>query len=59
VNADDDEVDGIGDAVRLNDKGQMINDNAWYDLSGRRVANGQQPTAKGLYIHNGRKEVVK
>lgn len=31
----------------------------FYDLQGRRVANGQQPTAKGLYIVNGRKVVVK
>lgn len=29
---------------------------AWYTLGGRRVAN---PTAPGLYIHNGRKYVVK
>ena len=31
----------------------------WYDLSGRRVANGQQPTAKGIYITNGRKVMIK
>ena len=31
----------------------------FYDLQGRRIANGQQPTAKGLYIVNGRKVVVK
>lgn len=31
------------------------NNDAWYDLSGRKIANGQRPTAKGLYIHNGRK----
>ena len=30
---------------------------AWYSLDGRKL-NGK-PTAKGLYIHNGRKEVVK
>lgn len=29
----------------------------WYDINGRRL-NGQ-PTTKGVYIHNGRKEVVK
>lgn len=32
---------------------------AWYTLDGRKVANGQKPTAKGLYIHNGRQVVVK
>ena len=30
-----------------------------YDLQGRRIANGQKPTAKGLYIVNGRKVVIK
>ena len=32
---------------------------AWYTLDGRRIANGQKPTAKGLYIVNGRKVVIK
>lgn len=32
---------------------------AVYDLQGRRVANGQKPTAKGLYIVNGKKVVIK
>jgi len=31
----------------------------WFDLSGRRIANGQKPTAKGIYIINGKKGVVK
>lgn len=29
----------------------------WYDLNGRRLSG--KPTTKGLYIHNGRKEVVR
>jgi hypothetical protein len=37
----------------------FTNDNAWYTLDGRKVANGQKPTAKGLYIHNGKKIVIK
>ncbi len=37
------------------DNGQQTTDNRWYDLSGRRVEN---PT-KGMYIHNGKKVVVK
>jgi len=31
----------------------------YYTLDGRKVANGQKPTAKGLYIHNGRKIIIK
>ena len=30
-----------------------------YDLSGRRIANGQKPKAKGIYIVNGKKVAVK
>ena len=50
----EDEATGISDALRLNDKGQMTNDN-FYDLQGRKI---EKPT-KGLYIVNGRKVVVK
>lgn len=32
-------------------------DDAWYTLDGRKLAG--QPTAKGVYVHNGRKEAVK
>lgn len=32
---------------------------AWYDLQGRKIANGQKPTAKGLYINNGKMIVIK
>ena len=31
-------------------------DDAWFDLSGRKVS---KPTTRGLYIHNGRKIVIK
>ena len=34
-----------------------INDNSWYTLSGTRL--DKQPTEKGLYIHNGKKIVIK
>ena len=34
-------------------------DGEWYDLQGRKVANGQKPKAKGLYIVNGKKVVIK
>ena len=45
---------GIGDAKRLNDKGQMINDNSIYDLSGRRIYG---KPARGIYIKDGKKKV--
>ena len=39
------------------DNGQTTIDNgAWYNVNGQRVA---QPTQKGLYIHNGKKVIVK
>ena len=46
------------DATRLVNNEQRIVNNEWFTLDGRRIANGQKPTARGLYIHNGRKEVV-
>lgn len=35
----------------------MTSTNAWFSIDGRRLAN--KPLTKGVYIHNGRKEVVK
>lgn len=32
--------------------------NYYYMLDGRRIANGQKPTAKGLYIYKGRKIII-
>ena len=49
-----DEANGI--SATLSDRGEMINDK-WYTLDGRRL-NGQ-PTTKGLYIHGGRKVLIK
>ena len=57
----DGEATGILEAAPLNDKGQMINDK-WYDLQGRLIVNGKLSNGKlpkGLYIHNGKKVVVK
>jgi hypothetical protein len=54
----DDETTGV---VSI-DNGQLTIDNwagAWYDLQGRRVANGQKPKAKGIYIYKGKKQVIK
>ncbi len=45
-----DKATGMGDTLRLNDKGEMINDSV-YNLQGQRLTT--RPT-KGLYIHNRR-----
>ena len=45
------------DAIRTIDNGQLIIDNCWYSLDGRKLAG--KSTQKGIYIHNGRKEAVK
>ena len=42
---------------RLNDKGEMTNDNAVYDLQGRQLTNRKMK--KGPYIINGRVVLVK
>jgi hypothetical protein len=31
----------------------------WYSIDGRKISNGQKPTAQGLYINNGKKVVIK
>ena len=51
---DEEEVTGISDASRLNDKGEIINDKL-FDLQGRRIV---KPT-RGLYIKDGKKVFVK
>ena len=48
-------TDGISDAVRLNDKGKIINDKRIYNLQGQRLSRLQ----KGLNIVNGKKIYVK
>ena len=52
--------DGATTGVALIDNGKWIMDNeagAWYTLDGRRLSG--KPTAKGVYVVNGRKVVVK
>ena len=48
---------GISDAVRQTNSGKV--NNGFYDLQGRKIANGQQQTVKGLYIVNGKKVIIK
>ena len=64
LNFDDDTATGITntdftDKDSSDSYNSCSKDNAWYDLQGRKTAKGQQPKAKGVYIHNGRKEVVR
>ncbi|MBP3838619.1 MAG: hypothetical protein ILA04_05735 [Prevotella sp.] len=44
------------DETSLKANDQRFND-SWYTLDGRKIVNGTLP--KGIYIHNGRKEVVR
>ncbi len=49
-----------GDAthiISLNAQGEMTHAQGWYTLSGMKL-NGK-PNTKGIYLHDGRKEVVK
>lgn len=50
----DDETTGI---TTTNFTNYTDYNNAWYDMQGRKLDG--KPTVKGLYIHNGRKEVLK
>ena len=47
---------GMGDAMHFMNNEQLLN-NHWYDLQGRKIENHK--LSKGLYIHNGRKVIVK
>ena len=48
-------TDGISDIKADRQNGNAV----IYNLAGQRIANGQKPTAKGLYIINGKKVLVK
>lgn len=51
----DDET-GVEPVLRLVDADGT---SQYYDLQGRRIANGHKPSAKGIYITNGRQVVIK
>ena len=57
LSLDDDGTTNISEEVKVNSKKIATAD--WYDLQGRRIANGQKPTAKGVYINNGKKIIIK
>ena len=49
-----------GESLPLNDNGEMINDKArgsWYTIDGQKLSG--MPTKKGIYIQNGKKQIVK
>ena len=48
-------IDG-GTTGIVDNKRETITNNHWYDLSGRKLSG--KPTAKGLYIHNGKTIVI-
>lgn len=59
--AEGDNIDGIGSIKSLT-LSLSEGEGAWYDLSGRKMVNGKwsnRKLPKGIYIHNGRKEVLK
>ena len=51
-----DEASSIENSKLINSKFKN-NDDAWYDLSGRKLDG--KPNAKGIYIHNGHKVAIK
>ena len=51
------EKEGTTDIVSMEDGRSQMEDGAWYDLSGRKLDG--EPTAKGVYIKDGKKVVVK
>ena len=53
------DVTGVEEVVKEGVKEGVKMDDSWYMLDGRRIANGQQPTAKGIYINKGIKRVVR
>jgi len=52
-------VINLGEAmgIRSIDNGQLIMDNSWYSLDGRKLPG--KPTAKGIYVNGQRKVVIK
>ena len=55
LNFGDDETTGI---ISVHDSGFMVNgSDAWYTLDGRKL--DKQPTASGVYIHQGKKVAIK
>ena len=56
INFGDDEATGIIEVKGANEV-SGVNDNSWYSLDGRRLAG--KPSARGIYVNNGRKIIIK
>ena len=56
LNFNEDDADGI---YSLTPDPSPRRGEEWYDLSGRVISNGEKPAGKGMYIHNGRKIIIK
>ena len=52
------ETTGVSEEIRVKSE-EFATSATWHTLDGRRIANGQKPIAKGLYINNGKKIVIK
>ena len=52
----DGETTSLGEVLRVESE-DFATDSEWYTLDGRKL--DKQPIAKGVYIHNGRKTVIK
>ena len=52
-------IDDVPTSIQNTENGELRieNDDTWYDLSGRKISIVTLP--KGIYIHNGRKVVIK
>ena len=58
LNFDNGETTGIDNSqLTTTNYANFTNDNVWYSLDGRKLSD--KPTAKGIYIYNGRKVVIK
>ncbi|MBP5337754.1 MAG: endonuclease [Prevotella sp.] len=59
LNFNTNDVEGIIEIANSHESNQIVTD--WYDLSGRKIDNAGTAVSlpKGIYIHNGRKIVVK
>ena len=58
LNFGDEETTSLSEELRVKSE-EFATAAEWYTLDGRKIANGQKPKAKGLYIVNGKKVVVK
>jgi len=54
---DGEKATGIISTTTTNYTNFTNSDDAWYDLSGRKLSG--KPTQKGIYIHNGKKTIIK